>query len=320
MSANVISAAGCGGMVAFTLAEAVHAQTNATALEPGGRPEKFAVSASLRQPAVSGVNGKMDYSGGEMNSSAGHNISGSISLPVSHQFGFQADALYSRISEVNFYGGAGHLFWRDPDYGLLGLTGGYLYRDSMDSVATFQSGVEGELYWHRFTLGFFGGVGNINYQYSTPFIETRLNRFVGRVSADYYPLDNLRVGAAFSTAFREELGKVDIEYQTPINGIALTGEAASGNYGYHHWLLGVRYYFGSKKSLRARQRQDDPPGLMPQILQSLGVYGAEFNSKGKAYIAANPGTGTYHEQYGTSIQTIIVSLPSRQTVPVTSTP
>ena len=117
---------------------------------------------------------------------------------------------------------------------------------------------------------------------------TNPTRFVGRVSTDYYPIDNLRVGASFTTAFHDNLAKGEIEYQTPINGLALTGEAALGNNGYDHWLLGVRYYFGGKKSLRDRQRQDDPRGLMPQILHSLGVYGAEFNRKENAYIAAHP--------------------------------
>jgi len=268
------------------------------------------MTASLRQPpAVSEINGRVDYSGGNMNSAEGHNFSGSITLPVSHQFGFQADALYSRISDLNFYGGAGHLFWRNPDHGLLGLTGGYLYRDGFESVDTFQAGAEGELYWRQFTFGFFAGLGSIDYQYSAPFIDTNPTRFIGRVSADYYPIDNLRVGAFFTSAFKDYFGKAEAEYQLPINGLALTGEVALGNHGYDHWLLGVRYYFGGKKTLRDRQRQDDPRGLMPQILQSLGVYGAEFNRKENAYLAAHPSSsgssgGGDYDNYGSSVWSV----------------
>ena len=87
------------------------------------------------------------------------------------------------------------------------------------------------------------------------------------------------------------MGRGEIEYQTPIPGVALTGEVAVGDHGYDDWLIGVRYYFGSHKTLRERQRQDDPPGLMPQILQSLGLYGAEYNRKANAYVAANPSSG-----------------------------
>jgi hypothetical protein len=242
-------------------------------------------------PAVSGFNGKLDYAGGEMNSFAGHNFDASIAFPVTHQFGFQADGLYSRISNLNFYGGAGHLFWRDPSVGLVGLTGGYLYRNGFGGGDTFQVGAEGEYYLNRFTFGAFAGVGQINYANPAPFIDTNPTRFVGSVSAGYYPMNNLLVSASYTTAFNDNLVKGNLEYQTPINGLALTAEAALGNNGYDHLLFGIRYYFGGKKSLCDRHRQDDPPGLMPQILHGLGLYGAEFNHKENAYILAHPGTG-----------------------------
>lgn len=307
------------------------AQANNPAQPPATQHDGFVTTPSLRQPAVSEINGKVDYAGGNMNSAAGNNFSGSLSLPVTQQFGFQADALYSRISDLNFYGGAGHFFWRDPDVGLLGLTGGYLYRNGADNIHTYQVGAEGQLYYKQFTFGFFGGLGSIDYKYFAPFIDTDPTRFVGRVSVDYYPLENLRVGGAFTTAFRNSLGRGEIEYQTPINGLALTGEIAFGEHGYDDWLIGMRYYFGGKKTLRARQRQDDPPGLMPQILQSLGVYGAEYNRKAKAWAAANPDSGfTGGGDYGLIITTglgppispvvlppapIPVSDPSQQRMP-----
>jgi hypothetical protein len=194
--------------------------------------------------AVSELNGKLSYSGGDMDSHAGHIFDGSVSVPVTHLFGFQADGLYSRISGLDFGGGAGHFFWRDPQLGLLGLTGGYLDREGVD---TYQVGAEGEYYLGRFTFGFFGGVGSIDYGYPAPFIDTNPTRFVGRLSVDYYPIDNLRVGASFMTAFKDKLGSGELEYQTPINGLALTSEVAYGDYGYHHWLFGVRYYFGGPR-------------------------------------------------------------------------
>ena len=281
----------CGAAVLTS--GAVFAQTNTQAVFPSGNNDTLAVSRSLLPPpAVSAINGKVDYAGGDMNSAEGHNFSASITLPVGHNFGFQADSHYSRISDLNFYGGAGHFFWRNPDIGLLGITGGYLYRDGFNDINTYQAGSEGELYWHRFTFGWFAGVGSINYQYSAPFIDTNPSRFVGRVSACYYPIDNLRVGASLTTAFKDNLEKGEIEYQTPINGVALTGEAGWGTDGYKQWLFGLRYYFGGSKSLRDRQRQDDPPGLMPQVLQSIGVYGAEYNKKGSAYVASQSGSGS----------------------------
>jgi hypothetical protein len=251
-----------------------------------------------QQPAVSALNGKVSYAGGAMNGSEGHNVEGSLSLPVAHQFGLQADALYSRISGGDFYGGAGQLFWRDPEFGFLGLAGGGLYRDG---VNTFQTGAEGGYYLGPLTLGFFAGVGSIEYSVSAPFVETDPVGFIGRLSLDWYPLKDLRLGGSYTTVFDNNLFRADAEYQTPIRGFALTAEVAGGDYGYDHWLLGTRYYFGSGKPLRDRQRQDDPPGLMPQILHGLGLYGAEVNRAVLDYAAANPGWAAAGEGgYGVS--------------------
>jgi hypothetical protein len=245
-------------------------------------------------PAVSQFNGNLSYEGGDMDSDTGNNFNGSLTVPVGHSFGFQADALYSRISDLDFYGGAGHFFWRDPDIGLVGLAGGYIYRNGVD---TFQIGTEGQYYIGPVTLGFFGGAGSINYDNPAPFIDTHPTQFVGRLSADYYPVRDLRLTASYTTAFRESLYQAALEYQTPVRGLALTGGVAYGDYGFHQWLVGIRYYFGAKKSLRDRDRQDDAPGIPQQILQTLGLYGAEFNHKEAQYLAAqgdgNSGSGVF---------------------------
>lgn len=247
------------------------------------------------QPAVSAVNGKLDYAGGSMNSAEGHNFSGSISLPLGQRFGFQADALYSRIDDLDFYGSAGQLFWRNPELGLLGIAGGYLQRDG---VETFQVGAEGEYYFKRLTVGFFGGVGTISYELPAPFIDTNPTEFVGKISAGYYIVDDLLVQASYTTVFHDNLAKANLEYLTPLNGLALTAEGAWGDNGYDHWLLGIRYYFGAKKSLRDRHRQDDPPGLMQQLLHGLGVYGAEYNRKGTRFLRQQGYTGDTGSYYG----------------------
>jgi hypothetical protein len=258
----------------------------------------YSAAATLRAPAVSQVNGKLSYAGGNMNSYAGHNVEGSVAVPVGEAFGLQTDALYSRVGDTDFYGGAGHFFWRNPATGLVGLAGGGLHADGVD---VFQGGVEASRYVGRFTLGAFAGVGAIRYRRPVVYIDTRPTDFVGRLSADWYPTDELRVGISGMTAFGDWLGRADLEYQTPLRGVALTAEAAVGRNSYDHWLLGVRYYFGSAKSLRARQREDDPPGLMPQILQSLGLYGAAFDHAGADFFAAHPEAGTWTGDVGYGI-------------------
>lgn len=273
--------------------------TNAPEVNTGG--SAFSLAASLRQPAVSQINGKASYSGGSMDSFEAQNFDGSISLPVGEQFGLQGDALYSRISDVDFFGGAGHFFWRDPAVGLFGIAGGGLHRDGVD---TFQAGVEGAYYLGQFTFSGFAGVGDIRYDTAAVFIDTHPTDFVGRLSVDWYATENLRAGVSAMSAFGNELYRTEVEYQTPLNGLALTAEGAVGSHDYDHWLLGLRYYFGSSKSLRARHREDDPPSMMPQILHSLGLYGAEFNQRGAEYFASNPGAGSWSGGYGLNMEIV----------------
>jgi hypothetical protein len=276
--------------------------------------------------AVSEINGKVSNSGGNINSEASDVFNASISLPVTRHFGFQADALYSRIDKDDYFGGAAHLFWRDPQIGLLGLTGGYIYQDR---ASTYQIGFEGAYYFHRITFGFFAGVGAINSQYNvtpltaafpipdTAFIDPNPVDFLGKLSVDYYPVDDLRVGASYATMFRESLFRGEVEYQTPLPGLALTSEVAVGNNGYDHWLVGLRYYFGSKKTLIDRQRQDDPPGLPQQLLEGLGLFHAKYNHKRDAFVRYinqrfyNPGnsgsTGGSGDSSGFSFSTATAS-------------
>jgi hypothetical protein len=295
-----------GGVVILIAATGAGAQSIPSATNSEERCCAYSLAASLREPAVSEVNGKVGYAGGVMDSETGHNFDGSITFPIAKQFGAQADALYSRIAGEDFWGGAGHVFWRDPDVGLLGLAGGVLHREGVD---TFQAGVEGAYYLGPVTIGAFAGVGSISYANSAPFIDTNPTKFIGSVSVDWYALNDLRVGVSYTTAFENNLFKGDVEYQTPVNGLALTGEIARGDHDYDHWLLGVRYYFGAKKSLRDRQRQDDPPSLMPQILHGLGLYGAEFNERGRAFVVAHPDSGILGDSYGWGLQMDIVTVP-----------
>jgi len=267
----------CGG-VSFAWASEAVISSNAA-------PNGLQLSGSLRQPAVSQVNGKLSYSGGSMDSEEGHNFEGSVSIPVSEQFGFQADGLFSHIGGEDFFGGAGHFFWRDPAKGLIGFSGGAVRRSDVEA---FQAGAEAEWYRGSFTVRAFAGVGGISYDNTVPFIDTSPTDFIGRIGLDWYAIDDLRLGVSAMTAFANELYRAEIEYQTPINGLALTAEAAMGSHDYDQCLFGLRWYFGAPKSLRDRQRSDDPPSLMPQIMQGLGLYGAEFSSAGRQYLAARP--------------------------------
>ena len=260
------------------------------------------------QPAVSALNGKVDYAGGVMESDGGHNFSGSITVPVGAKFGFQADALYTRVSDRDFFGGAGHFFWRDPSFGLLGIAGGAI---TQDAVSSSQALVEGQYYAGKFTVSGHVGVGHLSYDVPAPFIDSDPTEFTGSVSLDYYVTGNLRLGASYTHAFGNHLGVAQAEYQTPWKGLALTAEYARGSHSYDHVLFGIRFYFGKNKPLIDRHRQDDPPSLTQRILTGIGLYGAEFNRRAAFYVDENGGQGGWSGSghYGYNSENPVVPFP-----------
>ena len=51
-------------------------------------PAKMEMHATMCPAAVSEIHGKINYSGGNMNSDEGHNFDGSITFPIMRHFGF----------------------------------------------------------------------------------------------------------------------------------------------------------------------------------------------------------------------------------------
>jgi hypothetical protein len=167
-------------------------------------------------PAVDGFNAKIDgYGGqGEHNNSF-YGTNGSFSVPLAQQWGFQADGgLVSNKNGIATYGGAGHLFWRDPSIGLLGAYGSYAHWNGGDlfarvrgtdgtvfdvnlgqiSANTGRVAAEGEYYLSRWTLGGVAGVEMVGFnsdllRFSVP------NRFFDQLSAAYYVTDNFKLSA-----------------------------------------------------------------------------------------------------------------------------
>lgn len=254
--------------------------------------------------AVSGMNGKVGVSTGSMDSDTGKNVMGSFSAPLGTNFGFQVDALYTDVAERDFYGLGAHLFWRDSDKGLLGITaGGVRENDVLDSWAV---GTEGEYYLDKITVGAQAGVANIDYKGgSAPFISTDETDFYATAEVGFYPVDNVLVSLTYTRAFNNNLTQGQIEYQTPINGVSLFADVAQGDNDYDHALVGLRYYFGSDKSLKLRHRQDDPPNVLNAVLYNIGTYGSEFNRNAEKYVEThNGGAGAGGGDYGAVISVI----------------
>ncbi|MGC4074386.1 MAG: hypothetical protein QM760_18120 [Nibricoccus sp.] len=240
--------------------------------------------------AVSALNGKLGVSYGDMDGGDGHNLAGSLTFPVAHNWGAQVDGLYTQVEKVDFGGGAAHVFWRNPDRALIGLTASAI---TSDFVQSQDFGVEAEYYWKIVTFGVHSGVGFIKYDTSAPFIETdRSDGFV-TASATVYPVENLSVRAHASVRFEQNSYGAEVEFQIPKRNLAITADLVRGDSGYDHALFGLRYYFGGKKTLRNRHRHDDPRNLAGDTLYAVGNYGAQYNAKAREYLqaltAANPG-------------------------------
>ncbi len=236
-------------------------------------------------PAVSAVNGKIEGFYGELNDSYTRGAAGSISLPITHALGAQIDGLYNHTGESDFYGLGGHFFARRPEQGLIGLFTGGIYSSSSEQFAV---ALEGEYYLKNVTFGAFAGYHYFNtdnvFNPFNPGLTTQNHFLVARVYASFYPMDDLMVRLNYSNRLERNFYSMDIEYQTPIRGLALFVDGALGDNNYHHLVGGVRYYFGAKKSLKARHREDDPANPLGFMSQAghLGESGTNENTPPQA--------------------------------------
>lgn len=191
-----------GVIQAVVLCVFLSSHPNAAAVAAEANPGSTGSTGSL--PAVDGFNAKASAFGGAAQDQALFGGEGSITMPLGLRFGMQLDGLKANFDseaqgDVTFGGTAGHLFWRDPSIGLLGVNGDYMHADAFGGgVDLFAGGAEGALYLRRFTLeviagakggevdaGAFGNVG----------IDTR---FFDVATLSYYPTDNFKLSVGQS--------------------------------------------------------------------------------------------------------------------------
>ena len=216
------------------------------------------------EPAVSEPNGKISVQGGfrdedGIGSEAVGKANGSFSLPLGHAFGFQADGWLGVGDDRTFGGVGGHLFWRDPSFALIGLTGsyGFVDFDNNPDEELARLGGEGELYIDQFTMAAAAG-----YQFGDANVDE--GGYVGAEVRWYLSPDFMfSVGGEYDPE-REGLGRAGIEFQPGLAGfpgLSLFADGAVGDNDFAQVLFGLRYYFGSPKSLIDRHRKDDPKNL-----------------------------------------------------------
>lgn len=221
-------------------------------------------------PAVSGINGKISVQGGGFDEEGFGLLTGSLSVPLGDPFGVQVDAMVGTRDGDFVGGGGGHLFWRNPAYGLLGVYGGYTHREDIDgSVARI--GVEGEYYWGNWTAKALVGMEFVDSD--NPLFIAEDESFFALADISYYANENLQLSVGHRYISERNALALGIEYQLdqPVfsSGVSLFAEARIGEDDYQAAWGGVRFYFGEDKSLMRRHREDDPDFLGDEDLFGL---------------------------------------------------
>jgi hypothetical protein len=213
--------------------------------------------------AVSELNAKAAVEGG-VHDDEGYDSegsffgSGSASIPLGCAFGLQVDGAVGTLGNDDDAAGIGaHLFWRDPTVGLLGLIASYTHVNRDNSLLEDQTfslvGGEGELYFEQFTIAAAAG-------YS--FGENIEDGAYGSIDLRWYLTpDMMFTGGAEASKERGGIGKIGLEFQPGFDalpGLSFFADGAFGEEGLSTAMVGLRYYFGSPKSLMERHRLDDP--------------------------------------------------------------
>jgi hypothetical protein len=236
-------------------------------------------------PAVDGFNAKIaGFGGGADHANGFYGTTGSLSVPVARQWGLQLDGGVGSDKGTGAYGGAGHLFWRDPSIGLLGAYGSYSHWNGTDLLALTSIGVvslgqisantgryaaEGEYYLSRWTFSGLVGVETVSINSGVlPFSVP--NRFFDNLSASYYVTDNFQLSIGHLYTFGRSGLTLGSEYGFALGGgqmASLFVDALFAEGGNNAVLGGVRFYFGQHdKTLLDRHRQDDPGFLINTFL------------------------------------------------------
>lgn len=220
-------------------------------------------------PAVSEYNAKAGVSGGTLDSMSVYIAEGTFTAPLAHSFGLQIDGAGGLLDGDGFGGGAAHLFWRDPSFGMVGLYGSGFANTAVNNYSVGNVGIEGALYLGQFTIE-----GLVGAQFTTH----RDADIFGTLVAAFYPIDDLRLHGGYRYWFGQHIGMAGFEWQLPgqeddsLNfGLFADGqfrEDSAGVWG------GVRIYFGSQKPLIRRHREDDPLPFMPFDLTTFPTVAA----------------------------------------------
>jgi hypothetical protein len=236
--------------IAATLASLVGVGSGAQALAadftlgstPGvlSQPEPAVAAPNLGLIAAGGWQG-----GDNFDNSGWGGLGATATVPLAEQFGAQIDGA---VGTDSYAGIGGHLFWRDPTKGLLGVLASY---ETAAGANLSRIAVEGEIFRENMTLR--GEVGAQS--------GTTANGAFGAVDLTFYANPNfaLTIGGELGSQSYAHAG---VEWQPAsagLSGLSLFADGAVGSGGDNRVLAGVKYYFGTNgASLKDRERRYDP--------------------------------------------------------------
>ena len=218
------------------------------------------------------LNGKIDGLGGSIGHRSLYGSQGSLSIPLGGQYGAQIDGMVGSWGGRTFENVAPHLFWRNPAQGLVGFYTSHTWWDQFGGLYVGRAAGAAEWYSGPLTLQGIAGVEFGNSRTNTIIvpgatilqtfdIKTRLSE---EENLKYYLGDNWDAYVGHRYLGGKNMLALGTEVAVPLalgRGTLATG-FVEGRVGTSHsegvWG-GLRLYFGQKdKSLKDRQRQDDP--------------------------------------------------------------
>ena len=242
-------------------------------------------------PGVDGFNGKVEPLGGSIANRSLAGNQGALSFPLGGPLGVQIDGAFGSLQNRGFGNVAGHLFWRNPGQGLIGIYTSHTLWDQFGGAYVGQVAGEGEFYSGRWTLQgiagvefgnsassafsstsivapgptfLFGGTGipgTITTSTMSSIFDVR-TRFFDQVNLKYYLSDDWVGYVGHRYLGGKNALALGSEYAFPLASrfkASAFVEARVGEGDFHGVWGGLKFYFSAKdKPLIARHRQDDP--------------------------------------------------------------
>ncbi len=217
--------------------------------------------------AVDGVNATVQLTGGVLDGAANGMLVASVSTPLPYlqSLGFQLDLAigqYDGVAGSDSGAAAGHLFWRNPEMGMLGAYADY---GVINSFHFGRIGFEGSKYIGSWSVDVLLGM---------EFGQNVLTRFVDEVDISYNFNENFKVSIGHRLTSRGHMGNVGFEkqfYATENVAWSVTGLAEAGEDSFTQAFLGLKATFGRNgaTTLQQRDRSRSVKVRIPRNLASI---------------------------------------------------